>query len=468
MKKRDLFWISRIFSLFVIVLIFSVMFFVNMLHFNSSYIREEKNELDVFKKQIQWAVTPYLNQNDINGLKTYASDFEGDDVKFRIFTSGGKLLASSNPADTSPMVKKDSRVLKKRSQWNIYRHSIKDKKIQSIEKFKAGNSEYYIEMTLMEEAVIGKIVNAQRDLFFLFAICSFIILLAFLQLISQVRSQFNKFDNAVLKIADGELDTKLDVPKLKILEELALSVKKMTRRLKFQIERLKQLEAYKDEFIQNISHEIKTPITAINMALELFQNSDDPGQKKECFGIIQYQINSINKLVNDILMLSEITEAKTSADKNFEEINLNLLIEKTINSFDYGNIKVKFLPAGRDIKIKGNEDLIRSALENLITNAIKYSETDKIDITSAISGNFAEIGVKDYGIGIKEEYQSKIFEKFYRIDKARSRKKGGTGLGLAIVKNIAELHGGTVTLSGKENQGSTFVISLPLKTHPVI
>lgn len=461
MKKRDLFWISRLGIFFAIILLFSVMIFVNMLQFNSSYIREEKEELNVFRKQIQWAAVPYLRNRNYSGLKEYAADFEGEDVKFRIFAADGNLLASSNPSDTSPMVKKDSRVLKKRSQWNVYRHSIKDKEIRSVGKFEAGNSEYYIEMTLLEEAVIGRIIAAQRNLFILFSICSGIILLAVFQTFYQVRSRFNEFDDSVLKIANGDLDTNLKIPKLKILEELALSVKKMTQRLKRQIERLRQLEAYKDEFIQNVSHEIKTPITAINMALELMQSSDNKEQNKECLEIIQYQIKAINKLVNDILMLSGITEAKTKDIKQFARVDINDLAAKVVNSFNTGDIKINFNSTDKEIMTEANGELLQSAIQNLITNAIRYSGTDRIDVTVSKTDDYISISVKDYGIGIEEEYQDKIFDKFYRIDKARSRQKGGTGLGLAIVRDIAGLHDGQISLRSQKGSGSEFTLTLP-------
>jgi len=288
-----------------------------------------------------------------------------------------------------------------------------------------------------------------------------LLLLGIFELIYKVRREFNKFDHSVLKIANGELDTILDVPKSGLLEELAISVKKMTARLKKQIARLEKLEEYKSEFIQNISHEIKTPITAINMALELSENSADAEQNKECFEIIQFQIKAINKLVNDILTLSEIDVEKTSELKQFKKFNLNNTIEKAINSFEKGSIKINF-SANSSVDFSGDENLIRSAIENLTANAIRYSNSDKIDISLLKENNEIKISVKDYGAGIKKEFQEKIFEKFFRIDKARSRKKGGTGLGLAIVKNIVELHEGKISLISEENKGAEFVIELPL------
>ncbi len=150
------------------------------------------------------------------------------------------------------------------------------------------------------------------------------------------------FQDSVIKIANGELDTSIDVPDLELLEELSISVKKMILRLKNQIQRLTQLEEYKTNFLQNITHEIKTPITAINSAIELIENNNSiTVEDKECFEIIQFQIKSINKLVNDILVLFEIEVAKTNEEKHFEKFNLNSMIEKTISNFLIMELELK-------------------------------------------------------------------------------------------------------------------------------
>ncbi len=459
MKKRDLFWVYKIVEFFIILLIFLGVFFVNIVQFNTSYIQEEKEELPVFEKQIQWAIIPYLQTNNINQLKKYALSFQGEDIKFRIFDKDKKLLATSNSNDLSPMIKKNSKILKKRIPWKIYKNAIKHKKIQSVKEFKVENSNYYIEVTLLEEKVIEKIIKAQMNLIAIFAFCLIVLFIEFLNLTYQVRSSFNRFDDSVLKIADGDLNTVIEIPKLAILEELAISVRKMTQRLKRQIERLEMLEKYKNEFLQNVSHEIKTPITAINMALELQQDSENVEQNKECQNIVKYQVNAINKLVNDILVLSEIDIEKANNQKVFTKINLNNLVEKAINSFNTTQ-EINFY-ANQVLFVKGVEDLLQSAIQNLIVNAIRYSATPKIDITLATTGDTVEIHIKDYGIGIAKEYQEKIFEKFYRIDKARSRSKGGSGLGLAIVKDIVELHNGKISIESEKGKGAEFIIKLP-------
>lgn len=254
------------------------------------------------------------------------------------------------------------------------------------------------------------------------------------------------------------MDTSIDVPDLELLEELSISVKKMILRLKNQIQRLTQLEEYKTNFLQNITHEIKTPITAINSAIELIENNNSiTVEDKECFEIIQFQIKSINKLVNDILVLSEIEVAKTNEEKHFEKFNLNSMIEKTISNFLYLPVEINFIQNINE-EFFGNAELMSTALSNLLTNAVRYSNSNKIDVILTKKDNQIELQVKDYGVGIEKNHIEHIFEKFYRVDKARTT--GGSGLGLAIVKNIAELHNGSINVESYPGQNTTFTILL--------
>ena len=291
-----------------------------------------------------------------------------------------------------------------------------------------------------------------------FGICILILLWGLLETFHKTKVTFNRFENSVIKIANGELDTPIDVPNLELLEELSVSVKKMTLRLKNQIYRLTQLEEYKSNFLQDITHEIKTPITAINSAIELIETDNTiKANNRECLDIIQFQVQSINKLVNDILYLSETEVAKTDEQNHFKEFSLNSMIEKTINNFLYLFENINFIQ-NAEIHINGNEELLSRALSNLITNAIKYSGSDRIDVILDKKGSQTELLVRDYGSGIAQEHLQHIFERFYRVDKARSRKTGGTGLGLAIVKNIVELHGGEVSVESVPQKETTFKI----------
>lgn len=164
--------------------------------------------------------------------------------------------------------------------------------------------------------------------------------------------------------------------------------------------------------------------------------------------------------MQDILSLSEIEKRKLSDRKDFKIFNLASTIKSSILMCTVSDIKIN--TKLEDIEICGDSSLIERALINLIMNAIKYSKSETIDISLEKKENFAEIRIRDYGIGIPQEHLPRLFEHFYRVDKARSLDMGGTGLGLAIVKNIIKLHNGSVSVVSEN--GCEFIIRLPLLT----
>lgn len=358
-------------------------------------------------------------------------------------------------------MEKDSKIVHNQyNKFKIYKYALKDKKIGIVNTVNINKDKYYLELTVSQADVMKSIVAAQKSLFIFFTLCISLFIVGLLQIFYKIRNNFNKLEDSVIEVANGNLDTEIEIPRLDLLNELTISIKKMVQRLKMQIARLKQLEEYKSNFLQNITHEIKTPITAINSAIELLYSRNSINDAdKECFDIILFQIKSIDKLVNDILYLSETEVAKTNDKKCFKLFDLNSMIEALISCFNYTNIEINFTQNIKT-KIYGSKEALETAISNLITNAIKYSGSKKIDIIIGGNEKNIELIIKDYGIGIAKEHLNHIFEKFYRIDKNRSRKLGGSGLGLAIVKNIIELHNGTIIAESEESKGTSFIINI--------
>ncbi len=461
MKQRDLYWVKQIVVFLIITVFFGIISILNILQFNATYIQEEREELQIFKRQIEWAVKPILNQKDFKLLQLYCNDFKVKDVEFRIFDENKKLLATSNLKNQSPLIDKNSEILNKNyGKFKLYKYSTRDKKIGIRENIFVEGHKYYIELTVSQADVMKTIIDAQKSAIVFFVICILLFILGLVQVFSTLRNAFNELEDSVIDVANGNLDTEIEVPKIDLLKELTTSIKKMVKRLKIQIARLTQLEEYKTEFLQNITHEIKTPITAINSAIELIEVQNSISERdKECFEIIQFQIKSIDKLVNDILCLSEIEVAKTEEDTNFTAFCLNSLIEKVIDEFNYTDININFFP-NETVNYIGDKDLFKTVISNLLSNAIKYSKTDKIDVILNKNSEKIELVIRDYGIGIAQEHLNHVFERFYRVDKNRSRKLGGTGLGLSIVKNIVELQKGTISVESEVNKGTSFIINL--------
>ncbi len=216
----------------------------------------------------------------------------------------------------------------------------------------------------------------------------------------------------------------------------------------------------KRDFVINVSHELRTPLTAIKGFVETLESERDA--KKQYLEIIKRHTDRLINVVQDLQMLSALEEKERL---EFEEVNIKELAEMILKMFE-PTLKEKNLSL--DLEIKGGQPIIKAdpfKLEqifiNLIDNAIKYTEKGGITISIESTDSQIKIEIEDTGIGIPKEHLSRIFERFYVVDKSRSRKMGGTGLGLSIVKHIVEAHKGTIHVESEFNEGSKFTILLP-------
>lgn len=226
---------------------------------------------------------------------------------------------------------------------------------------------------------------------------------------------------------------------------------------------LKKLENLRSQFVANVSHELKTPLTSIKGFAETLKFVNDEEKKVKFLDIINEEADRLTSLINDILILSDIEQNKRFA---MDKIDVKKVIKDVFNL-------VKPLADKKEVlidvecedmpKLTGDRDKFKQMLINLCDNAIKYSEKgDKVKILGKVIDNNIRIKIEDTGIGIEEKNVSRLFERFYRVDTARSRAKGGTGLGLAIVKHIVMNFNGTIEVQSKLNVGSKFIIRIPI------
>jgi two-component system phosphate regulon sensor histidine kinase PhoR len=233
------------------------------------------------------------------------------------------------------------------------------------------------------------------------------------------------------------------------------------------ITRLRHLENIRREFVANVSHELKTPITSIKGYVETLQEGaiDDTGNARKFLEVIFRQADLLNALVDDLLSLSKIEQGAERGEVQLAEEQVRPIMEAAIAAYraraSERRIQVA-LHCKEEIVVKANARLLEQAVGNLLDNAIKYSEPGgnvEIDVTKDKSD--VTIKVSDHGCGIAPEHLPRLFERFYRVDKGRSRELGGTGLGLAIVKHIIQAHEGDVTVESTPGKGSAFTLHLP-------
>lgn len=233
------------------------------------------------------------------------------------------------------------------------------------------------------------------------------------------------------------------------------------------IAEMRGLEEFRRDFVSNVTHEIKTPVTGILGAAEILADETstlDDADRKELKKVIANQSVRLNALVEDILSLARLERAEAKRETEFVEGNVADIAGTAVNL-----ARPQAAKAGVELTLDAPDALVRpcdpklveSAISNLIQNALRYSGSRKVEVKAAASpSGKAVVSVVDRGIGIPLECQARLFERFYRVDKDRSRAAGGTGLGLAIVKHIAQLHGGEVAVRSTPGHGSEFTITL--------
>ncbi len=231
------------------------------------------------------------------------------------------------------------------------------------------------------------------------------------------------------------------------------------------ITNIKKLEQIRTEFVSNVTHELKTPLTSIRGFIETLKNGaiEDKNVSLKFLDIIDIESERLYVLINDILQLSEI-ETK-QIDSNIEVHNVKSILDEIVSVLTVAANKKKILlsyEVDENITIKANRDRIKQMLINLVDNGIKYgSENGYVNVNVIKRDGKIIFTIKDSGIGIAEEHIPRIFERFYRVDKGRSRNMGGTGLGLSIVKHIVNLYNGNISIKSEVGKGSEFIIQLP-------
>ncbi len=233
------------------------------------------------------------------------------------------------------------------------------------------------------------------------------------------------------------------------------------------VTQMRHLENMRQDFVANVSHEIKTPLTAIQGFVETLHDGgvEDPGEAQRFLDIIQRHVLRLTAIIDDLLQLSNLEQAPEIQQLNLTRNNVNRMIGTAVQ-LCHTQAKEKQIhihtQCPENLTAMMDTDLMEQAVMNLLDNAIKYSpDKSRIHISVTLVDAAIQIIIQDEGLGIAQKHLPRLFERFYRVDKARSRKMGGTGLGLAIVKHIMQTHGGQVSVESTQGQGSTFILHLP-------
>ena len=269
----------------------------------------------------------------------------------------------------------------------------------------------------------------------------------------------SELNEGITRMSRGDLSARVNVRGKNEFAGLAQAFNSMS-------ERLEQLDKSRNQFVSNASHELKTPLSTMKILIEtlLYQDPIDPGMTKEFLTDVNKEIDRLNRIVSDLLTLVNIDSGAMKL--NLTDLDISRLLQEQVKRLSplarENGVELE-CTAGASLIAPGDPLKLQQVIYNVIDNAIKYTPRGgEVHCSVTRSGRMAVIRIADTGEGIPAEDLPHIFDRFYRVDKARSRETGGTGLGLSIVKQIVLSHGGSITPESTLGQGTTFTIQLPM------
>ena len=299
----------------------------------------------------------------------------------------------------------------------------------------------------------------QRKAFVLQMVMTILIIVMSLAISHILIVPFHKVTKAIKEVKEGFTDEAISVPDYEETEHIVDAFNDV-------LKRMRTLDKSRQEFVSNVSHELKTPLTSMKvLADSLIMQQEVPNELYQEFMVdIAQEIERENKIINDLLTLVKLD--KTDGELNIESVDINALLELLMKRLRpiarQQNIEV-ILESNRLVQANVDEVKMTLALSNLIENAIKYNKQNGwVRVVLDADYQYFTVMVEDSGMGIPEEALERIYERFYRVDKSHSKEIGGNGLGLAITRNIILMHRGTIQVSSVENEGTTFLVKIPL------
>ncbi len=287
----------------------------------------------------------------------------------------------------------------------------------------------------------------------------------FLNLIGAKRlREMEEIKNIISNIRNNNYKSAEEIHLSSSLQGIQDEIREMFVKARSDVEYLKRLERIRSEFLGNVSHELRTPIFSIQGYIETLLNgaiNDEKVNKNFLAKANQHTIN-LNNLLNDLIDISMIESGEMRMSFRYFPVKeyLEHIVAEMKPVADEKNISLILEPVKEKLQLFGDKNKLKQVLVNLLTNAVKYTEAGSITISIEEEDEFGRIIIRDTGIGIPPEDISRIFERFFRVDKGRSRAVGGTGLGLAIVKHIVEAHGSKIEVKSEPGKGSEFSFRL--------
>ena len=415
-------------------------------------------------------IAPYLSDSDANSMYNIVVS-NGNDMGGRLLVLNGSGIVQTDSFSSLNGIKLNEREVND----VLYGQNSSSYGFHLIDDSATGDSfwsVYYTSSIIHNGDIIGVVLYSssikdvvratsalQSQTLIIFILACGVIIISSMLSTNWITNPINKLTEVAVKISSGDLSQRANIKGKGEIAELGQTFDMMC-------DKIQNVDKQRSEFVSDASHELKTPLASMKILVEslLYQDNVPEEVYKEFLSDINGEIDRLSSLITDLLLLSKMDSDIMTI--NLETVDLSALINKCVEALrpiaQTRNITLSTnLEGGLDIECDPLK--LRQALNNLIENAIKYTQDNgHVRINSKRHGTEVAIQIEDDGIGMSAEHLQHIFERFYRVDKARSRETGGTGLGLHIVRRIALMHGGRVEVESEEGRGSKFTLILPI------
>jgi signal transduction histidine kinase len=463
-RKYSLWWYYALSVAIILATLLAVTWYVTD-RFRDFFVDQQETALEFYARTLSLDIEE--NGFPLSGMTTICSASQHADKTLRVtlITADSEVLCDSraNPLEMdnhSGRPEVVSALGGKTGSGIRFSRTVQASLLYVAVPLKTGDGVWVVR-TARSLAAIDELLNEVfRRLFAVTVLLVAAVFLVSLYIFRKINPPLYEIRQGAERFARGEFERKLPDYQVKEISELATAMNQMGVKLD-------SLENLRREFVANVSHELKTPVTTIKGFTETLIDGakDDPGDLDRFLGIISRQTDRLSNIIDDLLTLSRLESAPLSEVLALDWHNLCEILascrDVCQSRADKKAIHLHIV-CNSPLRVHVDHSLLTQAIVNLIDNAIKYSSDNTIvEITAGLDANHIRIDVSDEGPGIMDVHIPRLFERFYRADKARSRKLGGTGLGLAIVKHITNVHQGEVGVSSSVGNGSTFTILLP-------
>lgn len=309
------------------------------------------------------------------------------------------------------------------------------------------------------ENILSNVNSVEETAGFFQTVAIVVLFLTGILMVFALMKPFEKLQVSLDRLAEGSMEEAVS-------EHTYRETRRISEAIQKTMTKLRTMDQSREEFVANVSHELKTPITSIRVLADSLMSMEDAPVElyREFMADISEEIDRESKIVDDLLSLVKMD--RSAAELNVTQVDINILIQQILKRLlpiaEKRSIDLIY-ESIREVNADVDETKLSLAISNLVENAIKYNvEHGWVRVTLDADHKYFYVKVADSGIGIPEDVQENVFDRFYRVDKARSRETGGTGLGLAITKNVVLMHYGAIRLLSKEGEGSTFTMRIPL------